>query len=117
MLAQGLAARIRKLNTRAICHAMGMAEYHGPRSQMMRVIDNITILKEGFGCGAMAGVSAAALAKEEFIGSPAKRVGAEEQETYFLIWVNAGPHWSNILCFGHLLQPCSPAQNVVASTI
>jgi 2-methylcitrate dehydratase PrpD len=60
-------------------HAMGIAEYHGPRSQMMRVIDHPTMLKDGSGWGAMAGLSACYLAEDGFTGAPAITVeGAEE---------------------------------------
>ena len=37
-------------------HALGIAEYHGPRSQMMRCIDSPSMLKDGSGFGAMSGV-------------------------------------------------------------
>ena len=36
-------------------HALGIAEYYGPRSQMMRCIDYPTMVKDGSGWGAMAG--------------------------------------------------------------
>lgn len=54
-----------------IAHAMGIAEYHGPRSPMMRCIDHPTMLKDGSGWGAMAGVSALELAMAGFTGAPA----------------------------------------------
>ncbi len=56
-------ARLLKLDTDQTAHALGIAEYHGPRSQMMRCIDHPTMLKDGSGWGAMAGVSAALLAR------------------------------------------------------
>lgn len=43
--------------------AVGIAEYHGPRSQMMREIDNPTMLHDGSGWGAMVGVTSAELAR------------------------------------------------------
>ena len=58
-------------------HAMGIAEYHGPRSQMMRVIDHPTMLKDGSGWGAMAGVSAALMAAKGFTGAPAITLNEE----------------------------------------
>ena len=58
---------------------MGIAEYHGPRSQMMRCIDYPTMLKDGSGFGAMAGVSAAFLAKDGFTGAPALTIENEEK--------------------------------------
>lgn len=67
----GVAARIMGLDAMQTAHAMGIAEYHGPRSQMMRCIDHPTMLKDGSGWGAMAGVSAAYLARDGFTGAPA----------------------------------------------
>lgn len=52
-------------------HALGIAEYHGPRSQMMRCIDHPTMLKDGSGWGAMAGMSAGMMAQAGFTGAPA----------------------------------------------
>ena len=71
-------ARRMEFNSEKTRHALGIAEYQGPRSQMMRCIDHPTMLKDGSGWGAMAGVSAAYLAKESFTGDPALTVEAEE---------------------------------------
>ncbi len=70
--------------------ALGIAEYHGPRSQMMRVIDHPTMLKDGSGWGAMAGVSAAYLAKNSFTGAPAITTEAEEVSG---LWSDLGSLW------------------------
>jgi len=71
-------------------HALGIAEYHGPRSQMMRCIDHPTMLKDGSGWGAMAGVSAALLARADFTGAPALTVKSDEaRET----WGDLGDIW------------------------
>ena len=37
-------------------HAFGIAEYYGPRSPVMRVMDNPTMLKDGSGVGCWAGM-------------------------------------------------------------
>lgn len=66
-----VSGRILGLDADQLWHAMGIAEYHGPRSQMMRVIDHSTMLKDGSGWGAFSGVSAAYLAAEGFTGAPA----------------------------------------------
>ena len=63
--------RLMGLGADALRHAAGIAEFHGPRSQMMRVIDTPSMLKDGSGWGAMAGVSAAKLAASGFTGAPA----------------------------------------------
>ncbi len=64
-------SRLEGLTGEQTAHAMGIAEYHGPRSQMMRCIDTPTMLKDGSGWGAMAGVSAVRLASAGFTGAPA----------------------------------------------
>ena len=67
----GIGSRVLKLTKMQSRHALGIAEYHGPRSQMMRNIDYPTMVKDGSGWGSMAGVSAALLAKDGFTGAPA----------------------------------------------
>lgn len=70
--------------------AIGIAEFHGPRSQMMREIDNPTMLHDGSGWGAMVGVVSAELALNGFAGAPAATVEAEEVEPY---WSDLGERW------------------------
>ena len=69
-------------------HALGIAEYHGPRSQMMRVIDHPTMLKDGAGWGAMCGVSAAKMAAAGFTGAPAITVDEQPE-----VWSDLGKRW------------------------
>jgi 2-methylcitrate dehydratase PrpD len=71
-------------------HALGTAEYHGPRSQMMRCIDYPTMVKDGSGWGAMAGVSAAMIAAAGFTGAPALTIESAEVAD---IWSDLGTHW------------------------
>jgi 2-methylcitrate dehydratase PrpD len=71
-------------------HALGTAEYHGPRSQMMRCIDYPTMVKDGSGWGAMAGVSAALMAAAGFTGAPALTVESAEAAD---IWSDLGSRW------------------------
>ena len=59
------------LDDERLRHAFGIAEYHGPRSQMMRCIDFPTMVKDGSDWGAAVGVSAAYLARDGFTGAPA----------------------------------------------
>ncbi|UYV36073.1 MmgE/PrpD family protein [Rhodobacteraceae bacterium D3-12] len=77
-------ARLLKLDSQQTRHALGIAEYHGPRSQMMRCIDHPTMVKDGSGWGAMAGVSAALLAQSGFTGAPS------------LITEQAQDHWGDL---------------------
>jgi len=71
-------------------HALGIAEYHGPRSQMMRCIDHPTMLKDGSGWGAMVGLSAADLAASGFTGAPALVV---ESAPVAGLWSDLGSRW------------------------
>ncbi len=54
--------------------ALGIAEYFGPRGQILRVCDSPTMVKDGSGWGAHAGVTAALLARDGFTGAPALTV-------------------------------------------
>lgn len=85
-----VAARRLSLSSEQLRHALGIAEYHGPRSQMMRCIDHPTMLKDGSGLGAMTGISAAYLARDGFTGGPA--LVAESPEAADL-WVDLGTRW------------------------
>lgn len=88
--AAALGARTLKLDTAKTREAIGIAEYHGPRSQMMRVIDHPTMLKDGSGWGSMAGVSAAYLAAEGFTGAPAITVEGDDVAD---LWADLGQNW------------------------
>lgn len=85
-----IAARALRLDSTQTRHALGIAEYHGPRSQMMRCIDHPTMVKDGSGWGAMAGVSAAYLARNGFTGAPA--ISAEGADVSDL-WGDLGQTW------------------------
>lgn len=85
-----LVSRLLGLSTDQTWHAMGIGEYHGPRSQMMRVIDHPTMLKDGSGWGAMAGVSAAYLAADGFTGAPAITVNDPAVAD---VWADLGERW------------------------
>ena len=85
-----LGARIRGLDEAQLHEALGIAEYHGPRSQMMRTIDHPTMVKDGSGWGAMCGVSAALLAEDGFTGAPALTVTDPELAP---VWADLGEVW------------------------
>ena len=78
-----LGARIYGMDKATTREAVGIAEYHGPRSQMMRVIDHSSNLKDGSGWGAMVGVSAADMARRGFTGAPAITIEAEAETHLF----------------------------------
>ena len=85
-----IGARSMRLDAAATREALGIAEYNGPRSQMMRCIDHPTMVKDGSGWGAMTGVAAAFLARDGFTGAPA--VTAEGEEVRGL-WADLGVRW------------------------
>jgi len=87
--AAAAAARLLRLDRDRTRHALGIAEYHGPRSQMMRCIDHPTMVKDGSGWGSMAGVSAALLAQEGFTGAPAVTIEAAPE-----YWGDLGQRWA-----------------------
>ena len=85
-----LGARLLRLGRPATRHALGIGEYHGPRSPMMRCIDHPTMVKDGSGWGAMAGVSAAYLAAGGFSGAPALTVESGDVAD---LWADLGSRW------------------------
>jgi len=85
-----MAARLRGLSADQLRHALGIAEYHGPRSQMMREIANPTMLHDGSGMGAMVGLSAAVMAEAGFTGAPAITLEAPEAAAH---WEDLGRVW------------------------
>ena len=84
------AARLIGLDAEGIRQAAGIAEYHGPRSQMMRCIDHPTMVRDGVGWGAPTGVSAALLAQLGFTGAPAITAEGEQAAPF---WADLGDRW------------------------
>ncbi len=105
--AAALGSRILKLDKERSRHAIGIGEYHGPRSQMMRCIDYPTMLKDGSGWGAMAGVSAAYLAQSGFTGAPAITVEADDVKKY---WSDLGTRWTVLEQYFKAYPVCRWAQ-------
>ena len=81
----GLLAGLTPEETR---HAVGIAEFYGPSSQMMRLIDHPSMLKDSAGWGATAGASAVDLARAGFSGAPALIV--EQTQDH---WADLGERW------------------------
>lgn len=88
--AAAVTARAEALSHAATRHALGIAEYHGPRSPMMRCIDHPSMLKDGAGWGSMTGVHAARLAGAGFTGAPAALV---EEGRVAPLWRDLGARW------------------------
>ncbi|MDT8344257.1 MAG: MmgE/PrpD family protein [Thermohalobaculum sp.] len=88
--AAAVGARALRLGRAQTREALGIGEYHGPRSQMLRVTTHPTMVKDSSGWGAMVGVSAAYLAREGFTGAPAVTVEAPEAAPW---WADLGSRW------------------------
>lgn len=88
--AAAIGARCLPLDAAATREALGIAEFYGPRSQMMRCIDHPTMVKDGSGWGAMTGVTAAHLAAHGFTGAPAVTV---EDARHAGLWSDLGARW------------------------
>ena len=89
--ATALAARLDGLARPLLREALGIAEYHGPRSQMMRGIDWPTMVHDGAGWGGLAGSAAVSLAVNGFTGAPAITV---EDDAVREIWSDLGARWA-----------------------
>ncbi len=85
-----IGARLRGLPVEETRHALGIAEYYGPRAQMMRCIDHPTMVKDSSSWGALVGVSATDLAEDGFTGAPAITCEAPEVAAF---WTDLGQHW------------------------
>ena len=109
-----IVARRLGLNAAQTRHALGIAEYHGPRSQMMRCIDHPTMLKDGSGWGAMAGVSAGLLAAAGFSGAPALTVEAADVAEQ---WADLGRDWRILIQYFKPYAVCYWAQPAIAGAL
>ncbi len=109
-----LGAHMLDLDPVAFGHALGIAEYHGPRSQMMRAIDHPTMLKDGSGWGGMAGVSAAFMARKGFTGAPAISVLADDVQH---AWQGLGNNWMVMEQYVKGFPVCRWGQPAVAGAL
>jgi 2-methylcitrate dehydratase PrpD len=109
-----LGARQLGLSKTQTREAVGIAEYHGPRSQMMRCIDAPTMVKDGSGWGAMAGVSAAYLAADGFTGAPAITM---EDSALAHIWNDLGANWCVTQQYVKLYPVCRWAQPALEAVL
>ncbi len=86
-----LGCRLRGASGAQLRQAFGIAEYHGPRSQMMREIATPTMLHDGSGMGALVGAMAALMAQEGFTGAPALTVESDAVAGH---WQDLGEVWT-----------------------
>jgi 2-methylcitrate dehydratase PrpD len=85
-----LGVRLGKGTPDILRQSVGIAEYHGPRSQMMREIDNPTMLHDGSGWGSMVGVVSSQLALSGFEGAPAVTIESPPASNH---WNDLGEDW------------------------
>ena len=85
-----LAGRLLRLDEARLREALGIAEYFGPRGQILRVCAHPSMLKDGSGWGAHCGVTAALLAADGFTGAPALTV---ERDDAGVFWTDLGVRW------------------------
>lgn len=86
-----LGCHLKGMTKEQLRHALGIAEYHGPRSQMMREIANPTMLHDGSGMGALVGTMAVLQAEDGFEGAPAITVEADDAMPF---WADLGSDWT-----------------------
>lgn len=85
-----IGARLLGLSSDQLRHALGMAEYWGPRGQILRACDSPSMVKDGSAWGAHAGVTAALMARAGFTGAPAITV---ERDDAAACWSDLGTRW------------------------
>jgi len=95
-------------------HALGIAEYFGPRGQILRVCSYPTMLKDGSGWGAHAGVTAALLARDGFTGAPALTVERDDAHPF---WQDLGTRWRIREQYFKAYPVCRWAQPAIEATL
>lgn len=83
-------ARLLKLDEETFHHALGIAEYFGPRCPMMRLVDHPSMLRDAHGAGAYAGLNALFMAQSGVTGAPAATVEATDVVGF---WNEIGKDW------------------------
>jgi len=83
-------ARLLAVDAAQMREALGIAEYFGPRGQILRACDSPTMVKDGSGWGAHVGVTAALLARDGFTGAPALTVERDDAKPF---WSDLGTRW------------------------
>ncbi|MGA4637539.1 MmgE/PrpD family protein [Pseudomonas solani] len=83
-------ARLLGFDEQRLRHALGIAEYFGPRCPMMRLVDHPSMLRDAHGAGAHAGLNALLLAEAGVTGAPAETV---EFPRVAAFWDDLGSRW------------------------
>jgi 2-methylcitrate dehydratase PrpD len=85
-----VAARHFAFDAATIRQALGVAEYFGPRGQVLRACASPTMVKDGSGWGAQVGLAAALLAHDGFTGAPALTIERDDAQAF---WTDLGRRW------------------------
>lgn len=109
-----IGARLLGFDQHRFRHALGIAEYFGPRGQILRVCEVPTMVKDGSGWGALAGVSAALLARDGFTGAPALTVEAPDACVH---WDDLGTRWRIREQYIKPYPVCHWAQQAIAAAL
>lgn len=112
--AAAIGARALGLDGEWTRHALGLAEYNGPRSQMMRCIDHPTMVKDGATWGGFTGISAALLAQMGHTGAPAITMEADDVAH---LWADLGSRWMVCEQYIKLYPVCRWAQPAIAAAL
>ncbi|MFC6340115.1 MmgE/PrpD family protein [Pseudomonas sp. CCM 7891] len=83
-------ARLLKLDEATFRHALGIAEYFGPRCPMMRLVNFPSMLRDAHGAGAYNGINALLMAQMGVTGAPAATVEPQEVSRF---WDDIGTRW------------------------
>ncbi|MBT6330416.1 MAG: MmgE/PrpD family protein, partial [Kordiimonadaceae bacterium] len=114
LVAAALVARVKKMSHAETYEALGLAEYHGPRSQMMRCIDEPIMAKDGSCWGALSGFSAALLARDGFTGAPAITMFNDDVAD---IWADLGTRFYTFEQYIKAYPVCRWAQPAVEAAL
>jgi len=109
-----VAARALRLDDARMREALGIAEYFGPRGQMLRTCAAPSMVKDGSGWGAHAGISAALLAREGFTGAPAVTV---ERDLHAGLWGDLGSRWRILEQYFKAYPVCRWAQPAIEAAL
>jgi 2-methylcitrate dehydratase PrpD len=109
-----VAARVLSFDQARVREALGMAEYFGPRGQMLRTCDTPSMVKDGSGWGAHVGITAAWLAREGFTGAPAVTVESADAKQ---CWTDLGTRWRILEQYFKAYPVCRWAQPAVEAAV
>jgi len=109
-----VAARLLDFDAELLRHALGVAEYFGPRGQILRACDSPSMVKDGSGWGAHVGVTAALLTREGFTGAPALTVERDDVRAF---WDDLGARWRIREQYFKVYPVCRWAQPAVEAAL